>query len=342
MVVSEKVQRGDGRPYVSYYFEGEKRFRDLVKTRDKSDAQKAELEQLAESVVAQGVELVDSWFNEPSEQQAIDLFYLIGSYTAESVNYWLKAKTPKLIPDVVAEMLRRRDDLISDCSTMMIQSKIARYGRKSPLHGFIFTCVQNEMWNVHNSISGQKVEIYGGVAEEDEDPNARLDALHNKQGVDGPEMGLLQDFSGPELKELFFSPVGEAWKFLQESVMDFEASRRQGDQIRRLTLIQLGVIMGCPQVVSGLLLGREGAYHSVANAGNPGAGGKPIDRQFMEFVGYRLLPYYEQDDHFRAFRHHVSERNEDYGARLEEPAILGTAFVRIFQQHHAGILFNPA
>jgi hypothetical protein len=342
MVVSAKVQRGEGRAYVAHYFEGEKRFRDLVKTRDKSDEQKAELERLAAAVVAQGVELVDRWFDNPSEQEALDLFYLIGSYTAEAVNYWLKAKSPKLLPDVIAEMRNRRDDLISDCSTMMIQNKIERYGRKSPLHGFIFTCVQNEMWNVHNRISGQKVEIYGGADEEDDDPNARLDALNNKQGIGGPEMGLLQDFSGPELKELFFGPVGNAWKFLQETVMDFEASRKQGDQIRRLTLIQLGVIMGCPQVVSGLLLGRDGAYHAVANAGNPGAGGKPIDRQFMEFVGYRLLPQYEQDDHFRAFRHHVSERNEDFGERLHQPVILGTAFVRIFQQHHAGILFNPA
>jgi hypothetical protein len=288
------------------------------------------------------VELVKRWFDNPTEQEAIDLFYLIGSYAAESVNYWLKAKTPKLLPDVIAEMRNRRDDLIGDCGTLMIQSKLERYGCKAPLHGFIFTCVQNEMWNIHNSISGQKVELHMGASEEDEDPNARLDALHNKQGLSGPEMGLLQDFSGPELKELFFDPVGSAWKFLQETLMDFEASRKHGDQIRRLTLIQLGVIMGCPQVVSGLLLGREGAYHAVANAGNPGAGGKPIDRQFMEFVGYRLMPHYEQDDHFRAFRHHVSERHEDFGDRLQEPAILGTAFVRIFQQHHVGILFNPA
>jgi hypothetical protein len=37
----------------------------------------------------------------------------------------------------------------------------------------------------------------------------------------------------------------------------------------------------------------------------------------------------------------VSERNEDFGDRLHESAILCTAFVRIFQQRHAGILFNP-
>ncbi|MFT5127787.1 MAG: hypothetical protein ACI8W8_001394, partial [Rhodothermales bacterium] len=64
--------------------------------------------------------------------------------------------------------------------------------------------------------------------------------------------------------------------------------------------------------------------------------------QFMEFLGYRLLPHYDQDDQFRAFRHHVSERSEDYGEQLSEPQVLGSAFMRIFQQHHAGILFNPA
>lgn len=337
-VVEQKSESG-GRQFSAFYLEQEAEFRALARKKDRTPEEQQRTGELSKQVVKQANALLDAWFDEPSEDDALALFQLLGSYAAEAVHYWMKRHTGRLLPVVVQELRGRLEDLVMDCTTTVIQDKLQHYRRESPLHGFIFTCVQNEMWNIHNRISGQRVDIHGS-GDDEHNPEATLDALAQR----GPkeEERLLGDFAGPDVKDLFLAPVGPPWPFLHQAVQDFEATRMQGDRIRRLTLIQLGVLMGSPQVVSGILLGRSGSYHSLANAGNPGAGGKPLDKQFYEFIGSRLAPIYDNDEAFQQFRRHLLEKGDRLLAELDNPLALGRAYLQLHAQDSSGILLNPA